>query len=311
MKAINEKYYVSLDIGGTFIKHAAIDKSGHIISLAKVATPNNLTDFLKEVNQIIRSYLPNVRAVCFSCPGKIDTQSGTIYFGGALVYLDQFSIKKYIEQEFDIPSAIINDGKAAALAELWQGQLKGITNGGVLTLGTGVGGGLVINGTLLEGNHFQAGEVSYMLMSTEAPFELSAIAGAKGSAVRLIETASQLLQLPTNDGKIVFEELKKKNPLIQQVFEEYCRNIAFLITNIQTVVDIERIAIGGGISEQPLIIEEIRRQYQLLRDSSMGILEMLTPITIVACAFRNEAGLLGALYHLLTQIEEKHLEQEV
>ncbi|MGY3777988.1 ROK family protein [Isobaculum melis] len=311
MKAVNEKHYVSLDVGGTFIKHAAIDKSGQMIHSSKVPTPDNLTDFIAAINEIVRSYLPNIRAICFSCPGKIDTQSGTVYFGGALVYLDKFSIKKHIEQEFEIPCTVINDGKAAALAELWQGQLKEIKNGGVLTLGTGVGCGLVINGALLEGNHFQAGEVSFMLLSTKEPFEFTEIAGAKGSAVLFIERASQLLGLSENDGKTVFKELEKKNPLIQPVFEEYCRNIALIITNIQTVVDMERIAIGGGISEQPLMIEEIRRQYQLLRDTSMGFLEMLTPIKIVACAFRNEAGLLGALYHLLTQIETHQIEQEI
>lgn len=308
MERTHEKYYLSLDVGGTFIKHALIDKSGHIICLAKVTTPINLAGFLETIKQIVQSYLPTIRAVCFSCPGKIDTKSGTVYFGGALLYLDKFSIKTYIETEFSIPCTIINDGKAAALAELWRGQLEGIANGGVITLGTGVGGGLVINGNLLEGTNFQAGEISYMLMSRDSPIALSEIAGSMGSAVRFIEEASNLLQLPTSNGVIVFKELQKSNALIQPLFEEYCRNIAIIISNIQTVVDLERVAIGGGISEQPLLIEEICRQYRLMRETSKGILEMLHPISIVACEFRNEAGLMGALYHLLIQIEEKQLD---
>lgn len=102
--------------------------------------------------------------------------------------------------------------------------------------------------------------------------------------------------------------MQKNNALIQPLFEEYCRNIAIIISNIQTVVDLERVAIGGVISEQPLLIEEICRQYRLMRETSKGILEMLHPISIVACEFRNESGLMGALYHLLIQIEEKQLD---
>lgn len=304
MNATKEKHYVSLDIGGTFIKHAAIDKSGRMLKSAKVPTPSHLSEFLVTIKEIIDAYMPDVRAVCVSCPGKIETQSGTIHFGGALPYLDGFSIKQYIEREFAVPSSVINDGKAAALAELWQGQLKGSVNGGVITLGTGVGGGLVVNGELLQGSQFQAGEISYMLLSTTPPFELSTVAGSRGSAVRFIEEASQLLKLPVSDGQAVFQALQKGEPAIYPRFEAFCRCIAIIITNVQTVVDLERIAIGGGISEQPLLIEEISRQYHLLRDQSLGVLDRLTPVTIVACDFRNEAGLLGALYQLLLQLDE-------
>lgn len=143
-----------------------------------------------------------------------------------------------------------------------------------------------------------------MLLSTNVPISLETVAGAKGSAVNFIRQASNLLKLEDPlDGKKVFEELEKKNELIYPLFEEFCRNVVIVIMNVQSVVDLQRIAIGGGISAQPILVDEIKQQYQRLLASVPLLENMLTPVEIVPCHFRNEAGLLGALYHLLEELE--------
>ena len=301
----SNKNYLSIDIGGTFIKHALIDQSGNIQSLKKDSTPNNLEPFKELIVEILDSYHDKIRAVAVSCPGKIDSTNGIVYHGGALPFLHTFKLKEFIETHTQLTCSLTNDGKSAALAELWLGQLKDIKNGGVMTLGTGVGGGLVLNGELFQGTHFQAAELSFMLLTTDSPLDLANIAGLKGSAVNFIQQAATLLQLDNLlDGKTVFYELEKRNPLIYPLFEAYSLSIATIIMNIQSVVDLERIAIGGGISAQPILIEEINEQYHKTLTTTPLLSSMLTPVEIVPCHFRNEAGLLGALYQLLQEVDE-------
>ncbi len=90
----------------------------------------------------------------------MDHGNETIYAGGALPFLDQVNLAD--ELQLDIPVAIENEGKTAAIAELWLGNLTGIDNGAAVVLGTGIGGVLILNDALHTGSHFQAGELSFM-----------------------------------------------------------------------------------------------------------------------------------------------------
>ncbi|WP_279233301.1 family 1 glycosylhydrolase [Leuconostoc lactis] len=98
-------------------------------------------------------------------PGKVDHHDETIYGGGALQFLDQVNLPAALQ--LAVPVSVENDGKAAALAELWLGNLKNVQNGAAVVLGTGVGGGLILNGQLYAGSHFQAGELSFMVLDTD------------------------------------------------------------------------------------------------------------------------------------------------
>ena len=293
------KNYLSIDIGGTFIKFAIIDRGGKITFSDKVASPKTLEDFKQAIDQIIVEYKDECRAVAFSSPGKIDSENGIVYFGGGLPYLHGFGMKEYVEGTHNLPCSIINDGKAVALAEQWLGEMNGVEYGATITLGTGLGGGIILNGKLHEGATFQAGEISLMLSSCGDTLDLRDAAGYKGSAVRFIGETGHALGLENPmDGKAVFTEIHAENPEVMPLFAQYCKEIAVVIINIQTVVDIEKVAIGGGVSAQQILIDEINRQYKKIR-SSNELFEMLTDVEIVACKFRNEAGLLGALYNYL------------
>lgn len=98
-------------------------------------------------------------------PGKVDHHDETIYGGGALQFLDQVNLPAALQ--LAVPISVENDGKAAALAELWLGNLKNVQNGAAVVLGTGVDGGLILNGQLYAGSHFQAGELSFMVLDTD------------------------------------------------------------------------------------------------------------------------------------------------
>lgn len=297
------KDYLSIDVGGTYLKFGIIDHSGNIKTRDKVETIHDLAKFVEQLDRIVLQNKEKVRAVTISCPGKINTKTGVVYFGGALDFLNEFALKAHVEQVSSLPCLVINDGKAAALSELWLGNLKDVTNGLCLTLGTGIGGGLILDRQLFEGSHFQAGEVSFMIERQNTK-GIQKVAGQDGSAVGFIQQANQLLHADDLlDGLNVFNQLEKRNPIIYPLFEQFCRQIAKVIINIQSIIDMETVVIGGGISAQPKVVEEITKQYQSLRDSFPMMRDTLTAVEIKPCLFRNDANLLGSLYYYLSSLE--------
>ena len=88
-------------------------------------SPSNLDDFWSSIDEIILNYRNQIQGVAFSSPGRVDVDKGIIYLGGALTYLDDVHVKERIKQRYNLTAAVVNDGKAAALAEVWQGSLKG------------------------------------------------------------------------------------------------------------------------------------------------------------------------------------------
>ena len=290
--------YLAIDIGGTAIKSALINQSGRILTQSEVATPKkSLVAFLQTLDEIIVPNLAKIQGIGFSIPGTIDSQSGTIYHGGSLPYLDTFKLVTSLEDQYQKQIVIENDGKAAALAELFDGGLKGINNGMAITLGTGLGGGLVINGNLYKGVNFQAGEISFVL-ENQAKGDYY---GLKYSAVGMInEIASQLNLANKNDGRAVFNLINEKNDIAWPIFKNYCRGIATLIYNIQVVLDLEVVAIGGGISSQKIVVEQIKHELNEVLATKEIVNKIIKLPRIVLTKHRNSANLIGAVYPFLT-----------
>lgn len=290
--------YLTIDVGGTDIKYGLMDAKGQLKSQGKQPTPDNLKDFLDAIQYLMDQYHENVEAFTFSVPGKVDTNTTTIYFGGSLTYLDGLCLRDSLESYGKIIS-VQNDGKAAALAELWLGNLKGVENGAALILGTGVGGGVILDGKLRLGPHYQAGEFSFMSSNFENQSET--FAGFTNSAVNMIVRVNEATHHSNKkDGIRAFEAIKSGDKEAHDIFQQYCYGIASQIFSLQGVLDLTTYVIGGGISSQSILIEEINRQFQEIRKSHPAI-EMNLPsdIKIVAAKFGNDANLYGALYSFL------------
>lgn len=294
------KYYLAIDVGGTNIKYALMQEDGKLISSDKLPTPeHSLEEFLTSIYSIIDQYHERISGVAFSVPGKVDTETGTIYFGGALTYLDQLCLKQVIKDKYNLPASVQNDAKAAALAELWLGSLQGAKDAAVIVLGTGVGGGIILDGKLRMGPHFQAGELSLSVLEASKP-EVEKMVGFIGSAVLMI---SKINEAVGNDdlknGQLAFEALKNGHEEAQTIFQNYCRQIAYLILNLQAFFDLTTYAIGGGISSQSLLIEEINRQFNTVIEGSPLLRMNVADLSIIPAHFGNDANLYGALYQLL------------
>lgn len=275
----------------------SIDNAGQIIEKDKIKTSHNKDEFLKAIDLIVDKYIKQgVKGLAFCAPGKI--VKTTIHFGGALPFLDGINFTERYQQA-GIPVAVINDGKASVLAKNWLGSLKDMKNCTAITLGTGVGGGIIVNGHLLNGAHFQAGELSFLQLNMEAP-GFDGLAGGYASAVQMIKRVNQALgNQDLTDGLAAFKAINSKEPTATKIFTEFCQRIAAIIIDIQAVVDLDAIAIGGGISAQPIVVKAINRVYdEILNDNPMIKMTFTRP-QILDAKFKNAANLYGALYNLL------------
>lgn len=291
-----KKDYLSIDVGGTEIKYGLLDRAGNLIVNAKVSTPQNgLNSFLKVIDQIIYKYLNQSRGVAFSIPGTVNPHDGTVKIGGALPYLDGLNLTKHIHQKIDpeLMVAVENDGKAAAMAELWLGNLRHEHNCAAVILGTGVGGGIILNGHLYRGTHYEAGELSFM------PFKNGKTKyGQAGSAVLMINKIAKHYNIPNiYNGVAVFDRINQRKKYAYKVFRKYCWRIACMILSVQSVLDLDRYVIGGGISSQPIVADTIREQYEkLLKKTDLA---KIPRPAIMKAYFENDANLFGGVYNLL------------
>ncbi len=294
--------YLVFDIGGTNLKYGWFDQTGKLLEKGQVPTVTTGIDpFIDSMKQIIDRYQGQYAGIAVCAPGKIDAHTKTIYYGGALPFLHRANLQKLLGDVYHVPISVENDGKAAALAEAWLGQLKGVAQGAMIVLGTGVGGGLIINGKLLHGAHFQAGELSFI--DTDASRdEAESFTGMNASAVQMIMNVNKAMQHPDlKDGQAAFRAISAKEPKALTLFNAFCRQIAVMILNLQAVADMQRIVIGGGISQQPIVVSAIQEACQKLYHDNPGIAFTLTLPEIVKAEFSSDANLYGALYALKLQ----------
>ena len=179
------------------------------------------------------------------------------------------------------------------------GHLQGVTNGAALVLGSGLGGGLIINGKLFQGSHFQAAELTFLLSVQMEKVNPSQMRGTTLSAVGFITRVNEVLgNADLKDGREAFKAINARNEAVYPIFEAYCRSLAITILNLQSIFDMETFVLGGGISAQPVLIEEVNRQFDKVRHEIDFIRKIIKRPKIIACHHHNGANLIGAAYFL-------------
>lgn len=295
--------YLVVDIGGTLVKTALMDRGGKIIKKgSRPSSRENIEAFDKILFASIDSmYSEDVRGIAVSTPGAVDTDSGVIYNGGSFPFQHGVNMKAKLKERYDVTVAVENDGRCAALAELWLGSLKDKRDAIVLVLGSGVGGGILMDGKVHHGRNLLAGELSYVIEAVDAESKKAAFFGSTGSAVNMIKRINQEKEVAdVTDGKKAFEFINAGDADANRIFDEFCRSIAVQILNLQYIFDPEVFAIGGGISAQPIVTERIKQSVKALKQANP--FHVADP-TIVSCHYQSDANLYGALYHYLTEHE--------
>jgi len=291
-----------IDVGGTFIKYGLIDESLTITKKNKKETiKTSLDAYLNQISSIYDEFKQQVSGVAFSMPGFVNSNTGEIKFGGALNdIVHNINIKDVLEKKLQTKVAVSNDADCAALAELTFGSLKDCNDAAVYIIGTGIGGSLIHNKEIIQGKNFASGEFSFMIIDNN-DIQFNNLLAFKTGAHALTNMVAQKIKRKSITGEQVFELVKQNNKEVIACLKQYCRNIAVSLCNIQCIYDPEKIAIGGGISQQEILIDYINDAIQEIEEQNKNLIPRPN---IVCCHFCNDANLIGAYSNFL-KISEK------
>ena len=290
--------YLSIDVGGTFIKYAVITDECMIQEKSKIPTPQD--DFEEFIGLLVELYKRvskncRVEGIALSMPGIIDSKKGFMYTGGSLGYIENVNIVELLENKTGVPVTVENDAKCAAVAELWKGTLKDCDNAVVLVCGTAVGGAVIRNREVVSGKHFMAGEFSYILTDSKEEYKMSNCLAETAGASSLIKSVSEETGIPVEElsGEKAFSMANQGDERALEGIRRHAKKLAVQIHNYQYIFDPEKFAIGGGISEQPLLLQLIKEELKKINDMFPWTLPVPE---VTTCQFYNDANLIGAVY---------------
>lgn len=311
MKKLNKKI-IGVDIGGTSIKFALMDTQGIIEN--KWSIPTNISEKGKfipaEISSSIRSSinkdtLKEIEGIGIGVPGAISSD-GEIVVRAVNLDWEQLPLKKMIQQELDIEACLLNDANAAALGEMWKGAARGRKNLLFVTLGTGVGGGIILNGEVLNGCHSAGGEIGHIPIRSDENRLcgcggincLETFASANGFVLSMRKKLDQLnVSWPAITPPNIFEKVAQNDEAANEVFDEFLTVLAQALAGIVNTIDVEEIILGGGLSEVGAsLLEPLKKKLENY------IFPQIRPhFSVKKALLGNDAGVYGAAYYYLSK----------
>ena len=300
------KQYFGIDIGGTAVKLGIVDETGKVLCKGEqsVNFDGYQTPVLDTVRKAAKEFLTaqaipveNLSGIGVSATGQIDSRKGIVAgtCGNFPNYIGS-PIKAALEQDFGLPVTVANDANCMTLGEVWVGGAQGYTDVIGVTLGTGVGGGILTGGRLLEGARGLGGDVGHY--RTHALDGVLCTCGASGcweryAATTALVRAAQPRNHKWRDGRAIFESAHAGDPIILALLEDWTDEIVQGLAGLVHIFNPQLILIGGGVSaQQELLIEPIARK---VRASIMPA--FAEGLEIRAAQLHNDAGMVGAVYY--------------
>lgn len=288
------KEYICIDIGGTSIKYGMVREDGTFLATGEMPTeamqyggPGIMEKAKKIVEAYKAEYHPE--GICVSTAGMVDCEQGKITYAAPLIpdYTGT-EIKKTLEKLYGIPCEVENDVNCAGLAEHFAGASRGSRISVCLTIGTGIGGAIIIDGKVFHGFSGSGCEVGYMHLPGGEFQDLGA------SSVLVKKTAEYKNMDPAEiNGKYVFEQARQGDEDCIRAIREMCEVLGMGIANICYVVNPEVVVLGGGIMAQKEYLKD------MLRESlDKYLIPSVAQHTRLEFAQnQNQAGMLGAYYN--------------
>lgn len=279
-----KKYLVGIDIGGTTVKLGLFDLNGELLDKLEIETRKTekgryiLSDIAKSIEGILNERKikkEEVLGVGVGVPGPVK-EDGTV-LGCVNLGWPVFNVSTELEKILGLPVKVANDANIAALGEMFKGGGKGYKNMIMVTLGTGVGGGVIINGKVLAGNNGAGGEIGHISVNPHE--KISCNCGKKGcleqyaSATGIVKLAKDALEKENCESKLrdikeitakdIFDFAKENEQLSLEVVDKFASILGRALANISCICDPEVFVIGGGVSKAgDILIDKVKQYYR-------------------------------------------------
>ena len=307
------KYYIGIDLGGTFIKGGIVDDEGNIITRDKVPTESekgasgvvaNIVGLCRMLLDKVNMTTDDVVGIGMGVPGMIDSENGLVVYSNNLAWED-FSISREVEASLGLPVKIANDANVAALGEARFGCGKDYKTSVMLTLGTGVGGGIVIDGKLYEGNRSAGAELGHAVIiagGEQCTCGRRGCLEAYASATALIRDTKRAMEahpeskmweigsIDAVTGKTPFD-YRHTDAVAREVVDTYIERLGAGIANLANELRPEIMILGGGVCSEGAALTD---PLQAILDREIFAGTRGPAVKIVTATLENDAGLLGA-----------------
>ena len=310
---MSDKLYLGVDIGGTAAKLGLVDEEGRIISSVNeypVIFDDYETPIIETVVKSVRHFMDEnnknfaeIAGIGVSATGGINTKLGIVEgSAGHIKNWEGTNIRSRLESEFGVKTAVLNDANAAALGEMWKGAAIGKENVVVMTIGTGVGGGIIVDSKILLGRKGFAGEIGHIPVNVDGE---DCSCGNKGciehygstsALVRKVKEAvisGEIKGIEVNkvDGRLIFKEVAAGNDTVKKYVDEWISYISATLVGLVHIFNPEMIILGGGVSRQKeLFVDRVKEKVIkcVMPNFAIGL-------TVEAAKLGNDAGIIGAV----------------
>lgn len=308
---------IGIDVGGTNVKIALVDKSGKIIysnsvpTYAKMGyeyTVNNIKQAIKDLMKETNTTAKDIDGIGFDFPGQVDYKTGVVKLAPNIPGWVNVPIAQMIEEEFHIPTRIDNDVRCAALGEMKFGAGQGCENFVCITVGTGIGSGLVVNGQLVRGASNAAGEIGHIKLQMKDGLICgcgdTGCLEAYASGPSIVAMAQDYIKggkstkfremAAAEGGEItpymVAKAAEAGDPVAKRIFAIVGEYIGIGLTSVINLLNPEKVIIGGGVAEAgDLLLDPIRKT---IKERAMVVAG--SAVKIVPAQLGNSAGVIGA-----------------
>lgn len=310
------KYIFGIDVGGTTIKFGLFDSEGKLLEKWEIVTNTDnkgesiISDIGDSVNDKIKEKAidkSDILGIGIDVPGpvvKSTTVLECVNLGWGLKH-----VSKELGDLLDIEVKVGNDADVAALGEMWQGGGKGFDSIFMVTLGTGVGGGVVVDGKIVTGSHGTAGEIGHVTVNTEEslvcncgkPGCLEQYASATGITRlgnELLEKSNEPSSLRDYDelsSKAIFDEAKTGDKLALELADEFGRVLGLALSFVASLIDPEIFVIGGGVSKAGDIIIDLTKEHY-----KNNVMKSIKDTEFKMAELGNDAGIYGCAKMVIT-----------
>lgn len=302
------RYAAAIDVGGTKILGALVDEEGNVKKEIRVPSDLELGGLhvMDKIFELLDQFLELEKfdAAGIGIGGRIDVDRGVINWGvRAVPHWFGLKVREMTESRYHVPCAVDNDVKVAGYGEQWMGAAKGMDSFVCITLGTGIGAAVCIDGKMLHGKHWSGGEIGHAILY---PGGRDCTCGFKGcteqylSGTALVNIYNERAAVKVKTGYEFFDRVKEKEALALEVLEEFVENLSVLLNSLCNIYDPEKFIIGGGLIDT--------REFwwdRLLEKMKASPINQVYAPEIVPAMLGNKAGYYGSAYLAFQMLNEK------